>query len=359
MFFPRNVSSTILLSGLLMLSGCEGMEEMISGNAAPTPGDGGAIRVGEILRNSITISWERADDDATAPDSLEYLVLVSASSNDIDTLAHAIRYAETSLPPNWIKNLTTATVADLSTDTLYYFNIIIRDEAGSRAIYTMRSQKTTIDLNSCVIAYHFNGNPEEATNSNYNLTWTGAPGYPDWSASDQAARFTGTNYLGRTVPANDPLQVTTELTISVWVKLEDPSVDQKIAGKIGIIDGARHGFMLGVLNGRLYPIIYDTRGVMFSFFAGEEGAIPADTATHVALTWKSGGELCAYINGVRYGIDVLNVEIGHADNSTFRIGAAPWDTNIYRVKGEINDLRIYAQELMDYEIQALYNSGPR
>jgi hypothetical protein len=138
-----------------------------------------------------------------------------------------------------------------------------------------------------------------------------------------------------------------ELTLAVWVRLDDIS-DGKIIGK-----GLGAGYVLGHAGGQLYPEIWDSNGIRYSFVAGN---IPVGIWTHLAVTWRSGDSMRGYINGVPVQqIPTSSQPIGMS-SYPLRLGASSWDFNAHLVEGGIDDARVYHRALSSEEI-ALLASG--
>lgn len=140
-----------------------------------------------------------------------------------------------------------------------------------------------------------------------------------------------------------------ELTLSLWVNLSNPNANQKIIGKYGKADG----YILGVENGKFYPEVWDANGKHYTF---KSGFIPKDEWTHLALTWKSNGRLIGYVNGE----EVENIEVSAPmgiNESPLLIGRAPWSSVEYKMKGMVDELRIYNRALSTKEIQQLYQKN--
>ena len=107
----------------------------------PTPA--GVLTSSNIEYTSITINWTKATDDLSAQADLEYMVFYS-TANNITTVADAIANG-ISVGGAWEKDIATKVVPGLSDNTLYYFNVIVRDEEDNRAIYTMISETSKLD----------------------------------------------------------------------------------------------------------------------------------------------------------------------------------------------------------------------
>ncbi|OGV67015.1 MAG: hypothetical protein A3K19_29610 [Lentisphaerae bacterium RIFOXYB12_FULL_65_16] len=149
-----------------------------------------------------------------------------------------------------------------------------------------------------------------------------------------ALDFDGVNdYVN--VPHASSLSVTTALTIEAWVNLPTPARDQKIVGKTSI----GPGYVLGVSSmGGVYPEVWNSSGTRYSF---STGSIPANCWTHVAMTWQTGGQMTAYINGVQsYAISAGSNPIG-TNTQPLRIGIAPWNASSYPLAGKLDELRIW------------------
>ena len=109
---------------------------------APTPGDSGTISASNIQPNSVDLSWTKAADDISAESALGYRVYYSTSDNldsveDIETNGTA--------SGNYTADIATKVISGLSPETPYYFNIIVRDEAGNKAPYATVSAETEED----------------------------------------------------------------------------------------------------------------------------------------------------------------------------------------------------------------------
>ena len=146
------------------------------------------------------------------------------------------------------------------------------------------------------------------------------------------------------VSDDSSLNATNTLTMEVWVKLDNSSNDQKVVGKSSI----GSGYVLGVVNGKLYPEIWDSGGTKYSF---QSGSIPSSEWTHLAVTWTTGGQIVGYVNGVQVNsIAASSNPIGTTSNSLV-IGAAPWNLSDHRVAGQIEEVRIWNVALSETQIR--------
>ena len=89
--------------------------------------------------SSIDLSWTKATDDITSSSDLEYKVYYSTSDN-LDTLENT--EANGIAVGDYEKDINTKTITDLTENTTYYFNIIVKDEAGNKVCYGVVSKST-------------------------------------------------------------------------------------------------------------------------------------------------------------------------------------------------------------------------
>jgi hypothetical protein len=103
----------------------------------PTAGGGGALTFSDVETTSIRVSWQAGSDDNS--DTLQYRTVRSTSDN-VRTVADALAHGTQVM--NWTANASTANATGLSAGTMYWFNTLIRDEAGNMGVYGSSSQAT-------------------------------------------------------------------------------------------------------------------------------------------------------------------------------------------------------------------------
>lgn len=107
----------------------------------PEPGAGGVLTLSSIYSTSLVLSWMEAEDNISRQENLEYKVVYSNSSN-IESVDDAEENGTAVL--NWTANTHAAQADGLTPDTVYYFNILVRDEAGNMAAYTPSTTTTEL-----------------------------------------------------------------------------------------------------------------------------------------------------------------------------------------------------------------------
>ncbi|HMM05146.1 MAG TPA: S-layer homology domain-containing protein [Clostridiales bacterium] len=96
------------------------------------------ISASSVTKNSAILSWNEATDNITAGQNLQYCVYKSSANNigsvaDMEANATAI---------SDFAHRSTYTVTGLSANQTYYFNIIVKDEAGNKTAYKTASLTT-------------------------------------------------------------------------------------------------------------------------------------------------------------------------------------------------------------------------
>lgn len=99
----------------------------------------GTIQADNIGTSEVTLNWMGANDDTTDSSELDYRVYQSTSSN-FNTVSEI--ESGTPLGSGFAKNLTTFHATGLSSNTTYYFNVIVKDAAGNKSAYKMQQVKT-------------------------------------------------------------------------------------------------------------------------------------------------------------------------------------------------------------------------
>ncbi|MDD4016709.1 MAG: choice-of-anchor Q domain-containing protein [Kiritimatiellae bacterium] len=130
--------------------------------------------------------------------------------------------------------------------------------------------------------------------------------------------------------------ITNELTVEAWVRLDDVTKDSKVVCRFSTVPSTK-GYYLGVMGGRIYPAVWDSDLVRYSF---TNGVVTAGKWTHLAMTYKRGDALITYVNGVEAGrTNVADRAINSADD-IIHIGVGP-DSISYYVDGRIDEVRVW------------------
>ena len=159
------------------------------------------------------------------------------------------------------------------------------------------------------------------------------------------------------IQRNADFDIQQELTLAAWVKLADVVPDQKIVGKLKLNFPSGSGYLLGVRNGQLRVEVGDSNAQISTF---DGGTIVADTWTHVAMTWKIGGQFSAYVDGQQVAsIAAGTLPIGtecSTDNTggcNVIIGGASWAPTALNANGNIDEVLIFDKELTANQIAQL------
>src|SRR5262249_4134518 len=78
------------------------------------------------------LTWTKATDNVSAQSALQYEVRRSLSNN-LDSVLNA--EANGTIVKAYTEDTAIATVSGLSASTDYFFNVIVKDDAGNKAVY--------------------------------------------------------------------------------------------------------------------------------------------------------------------------------------------------------------------------------
>lgn len=142
LFFEVTPEDDAGITGLAVLSAAFGP---VTDGTNPIPGSSGSLTVNSYSSTGIEISWASASDAVSAAGVLQYKVVFSESDNltliNINSGAGGIVTAS-----DWSTGLSSASLSSLTADTLYYVNVLVKDESGNTVLYSGVSQKTLPEL---------------------------------------------------------------------------------------------------------------------------------------------------------------------------------------------------------------------
>jgi hypothetical protein len=316
---------------------------------APVPS--GVLTFTDIKPTSLVVNWPEANDNFTPRNKLQYRLVRAPSGTLIDTVSSA--KANGTVVVDWSVATIAASVGGLTADTLYNYNVLVRDGAGNESVYGAASQKTPADLNAYVAFYPFGGNANDGSGYGNDLTSAGQPTLTTNrnAVASSAYSFDGTSAtLSKVKPSG--YSITTELSASVWI-YRTASRDQKVVGQFN--DTCTQGWVLGVNESDNL----DVEVVTSADYRTTVGSVPANAWIHLAVTWKAGGTLKGYVNGLKVSespvtaTTAMNI-YGSGTTNYFKVGVEPWGLNSLFFSGRIDDIRVYAKELSAADINALY-----
>lgn len=139
----------------------------------PTPGNGGAISTSNVLSTTLTLNWTKATDNISAQSTLQYEVRRSLSNN-MATVANA--EANGTVVQAYTTDIASANITGLTASTSYFFNVIVKDEVGNKAVYTTVSQTTqsAVDTTAPVPGNSGLINISSVTTTGMTLSWSNA-----------------------------------------------------------------------------------------------------------------------------------------------------------------------------------------
>ncbi|MCP4176491.1 MAG: fibronectin type III domain-containing protein, partial [bacterium] len=156
-------------------------------NDATSPVAGNFTDSNNITSESITLNWSSGSDNVTPDVNLRYL-LYKSESNNINSVADM---KNNGVLVGEYTNILTSTVNNLQDNTTYYFNLILKDEAGNE---TACNTKTEITLKNYSINVIVTGLPDGDTIILQNNTSSETITIDANGTHEIAAGVTGTNY---------------------------------------------------------------------------------------------------------------------------------------------------------------------
>jgi hypothetical protein len=195
-----------------------------------------------------------------------------------------------------------------------------------------------------VAFYPLNGNAKDAIYNSHGNQSTVS--YDAAKHNDYGAQFNGVN-SSIIVPYTAKLNsVTTEMSLSVWVKTN--SLDDKII-LIKMYDGGGSGdYYLTITTNKWFARLYSNN---YSVASINDAVI--GQWTHLVFTASEGGDLKFYVNNVLQG--TTSGLTGVLQGNNFDLSLGTWNGTYWN--GTFQDLGIWNRVLNEYEIARLYNSG--
>lgn len=132
---------------------------------------------------------------------------------------------------------------------------------------------------------------------------------------------------------NSVFNITSAITLSVWIKPVDANLDQKVMGKS---TWPPAGYLLA-LNMGIDAELWDVNG---TDYRPSGGIIESGRWTHIAVTWETGGQVISYINGVATTeVDASSDDLG-TNSDPFYFGRCGWDAGTMLFLGDIDEGRL-------------------
>lgn len=213
---------------------------------------------------------------------------------------------------------------------------------------------TSTDITGQKAFYPFSGNSNDGSGFGNHLAAVGSPVLTAnrASAANSAYLFNGTDACLVSMNPSSAFAITDEVSASVWV-YRTATNDQKVIGHFNDLGTA--GWLIGVTPSDKLEVVVNN-GWTYSLLLG---SVPANTWTHLALTWKGGATLKGYVNGVKVSesgpTDTAFINLTGTGTYFFKAGCSPWNGSIMRFSGRIDDIRVYSREITEAEVLALCN----
>ena len=308
-------------------------------NTTPTVSNS-RILLTSIGSSTVSLSWTAASDTSTDGQNLLYSLYYSTSSA-MSTVSEIETNGTVAL--SFSSGTTSHTITGLTNGTAYYFNAIVSNSAGNKAVYTKRK---FMPSESVYLYYSFDGDYTNKTSisgmdlSAFSTTYT----TDHEGISNGAVSFNGTNsYLS--LSSFNP-SLTNGYTVFVRFKYITLNSHSRLMD-----------FGLGEANNNII-IDNDTTTNNLGYYntvAGESamatGFISTGTWQTVTVVQTAAGNVVIY----KDGISVLNSSItlpATMNRTSNFIGRSNWSVDSY-LNGQIAEWHFYTKPLTSAEVSAL------
>jgi hypothetical protein len=262
--------------------------------------------------------------------------IVFTDANGVTLLSHQLeKYtATTGEMIAWVK------IPNLSTT----YNTFIYMYYGNPAITTDQSSTNTWDANYMAV-YHMSGNENNGTGTaGLNGTNNGTAGGTGQIGNARDFERNNPDYVNVT-PYNAAYDLTNDITVSAWVRLESLGNDQKIAGNQNNANG---GWKFGVFTDNKVEFEIRTAGNAPSLnrngwcgLCGGGTALVANQWYYVVGQYSNAGDFIqCYVNGGVERQFTGNTTACGTSNGTMKFGCEPFTTNAANFDGIIDEIHI-------------------
>jgi hypothetical protein len=174
-----------------------------------------------------------------------------------------------------------------------------------------------------------------------------------------ALNFDGSNDYVEIPDSDDSLDITSQMTITAWIKPMNNEWAYCIAAKqpSGSATDDSPGNYEFLVAGSYLDFWYQTDASGAFTLYESTSLVTLGEWQHVAITLKAGDKVRLYINGELAGIPAQMDTFGFVNDEPLRIGRIKTDDDAYWFLGGIDDVRIYNRALSDTEIGQLYQQG--
>jgi len=199
----------------------------------------------------------------------------------------------------------------------------------------------------------------DSSNNSHDGTLQGDPQWVPGIIGSGALSFDGSDGLVD-VDHDESLSITNELTITVWVKLNDLNtyyflVCKQPSGTAGDNYPGNYEFRTEINSGALQFGHQETEGEQYTFYTSDS-SIAVEQWHHVAVTVIKGDLVEFYIDGVAAGSSEQSTNFGVLNNEPVRIGGRKDGYSFFN--GILDDIRLYDRALSAVQIKKLYNGNP-
>jgi len=193
--------------------------------------------------------------------------------------------------------------------------------------------------------WKINGNANDYSGNGNNGTWVGDESYVKNQFGKQAGEFDGVGDLINVGPVNPSTTLTSELSLSAWVRTTSATQQAIIA----VHPNGNHKIEFKVQNNKARIHIFN--GVD-DIYAESSKIVNDGNWHHITGTIDFDSQLNIYVDGIYNGTTTSNQAITEISAADWKIGSNDGTDKFF--DGGISEVRIYNIALTDSEIKELY-----
>ncbi|TXK46755.1 T9SS type A sorting domain-containing protein [Pontibacter qinzhouensis] len=254
---------------------------------------------------------------------------------------------------------TSAQPSGLSYNTNYYWRVRASNSYGSSNWSTAWRFTTALDLPAGILAGHWKmdeGSGSALLDDSGNGNHASTIGNPTWETGrlHLALKLNGSGQFA-TAPHHESLNITGPITLAAWVKPAKKITQYVVKKSIG---GSVDGYELSLASsGHVFlRFNHATSGDTYRVNSTINYPTDGNTWMHIAGTYD-GSVLRIYINGVENGSKTVTGSPAIKSNTQPLALGAQAD-GVYKLRGSLDDARIYSAALSAAEISELAGLTP-
>lgn len=316
----HHIALAVCLAAMLVMVKCGGGSSGATAAGDTTrPTHGTAIKFSNITYNAFTFSWGESTDNVTASANLVYKVVKADSYDKLNIVSRANAIAGGDIISDWSSYVPSITLNSLTSETVYWVNVIVKDEAGNMEVYAAANVRTLANqAPDPGTDISFTGTDEDSTTVN-------------WGAAFDNV-FSRDQLYYRVVRSADYTKIDTldeangtdaeVIEVMAWTHDIDYNKESWSCFSSALLDGKRYYFAVLVKNPEDKIALYTPQGVTTIDITpptvGSTISFPLTTAHSVKLSWLEATDNLSLQQNLKYKVLQHDTDLG-ADPAVWNV----------------------------------------